>query len=167
MRILSVLCMLVLLLAPSFSLAHPHFNKTVSVKLPGGAEATIAYQTVPANVSHAENAPDGTFVTPRRPSLELSAAVSAGGTELPAGQYTIGVVKNGADDWSMGLYKGGLNRGDTPDMANVIKLDSMYSSSMGTADHMLIDITPGHGTFEGKAVLTLHFGTMYLAGVLS
>ena len=167
MRILSVLCMLVLLLAPSFSLAHPHFNKTVSVKLPGGAEATIAYQTVPANVSHAENAPAGTFVTPRRPSLELSAAASSGGTEIPAGAYTIGVVKNGADDWSMGLYKGGLNRGDTPDMANVIKLDSMYSSSMGTADHMLIDITPGHGKFEGKAVLTLHFGTMYLAGALS
>ena len=69
MRILSVLCMLVLLLAPSFSLAHPHFNKTVSVKLPGDAEATISYQTVPANVSHAENAPVGTFVTPRRQAV--------------------------------------------------------------------------------------------------
>ena len=52
-------------------------------------------------------------------------------------------------------------------MSKVIKLDSMYSSSDGTAEHMLIDITPGHGKFEGKAVLTLHFGAMFLAGTLS
>ncbi len=38
---------------------------------------------------------------------------------------------------------------------------------MGSADHMLIDITPGSGKFEGKAVLTLHFGTMFLAAALS
>ena len=167
MRILSVLCVLVMLLAPSFSLAHPHFNKTVSAKLPSGAEATIAYNTTPANLTRAEDAPTGTFVTPRGPSLELSAAILSGGTEVPAGKYTIGVIKNGADDWTMGLYKGGLARGTEPDMANVIKLDSMYSSAMGSADHMLIDITPGSGEFEGKAVLTLHFGTMFLAGALS
>jgi len=167
MRMLSVLSMLVLLLAPSFSLAHPHFNKTVTAKLPSGGEATIAYNTTPANLTHAEEAAVGAFVTPRRPSLELSMAASSGGTEIPAGKYTIGVIKNGADDWTMALYKGELNRGDTPDMANVIKLDSMYSSSMGSADHMLIDITPGSGKFEGKAVLTLHFGTMFLAAALS
>jgi len=32
---------------------------------------------------------------------------------------------------------------------------------------MLIDITPGHGKFEGKAVLTLHFGSLFLMGVLA
>ncbi len=167
MRILSVLCMLVLLLAPSFSLAHPHFNKTVSATLPGGAEATITYVTTPANVSHAESAEVGAFITPRRPTLELSAAASSGETEIPAGKYTIGFIKNGADDWTMALYKGGLNRGDTPDMENVIKLDSMYSTEMGSADHMLVDIAPGSGKFEGKAVLTMHFGNMFCAGELS
>jgi len=35
------------------------------------------------------------------------------------------------------------------------------------AEHMLIDITPGTGGFEGRAVLTLHFGNLFLAGVLS
>ena len=166
MRILSVLSVLALLLAPSFVLAHPHFNKTVSVKQ-GGAEATISYVTTPANVSRAESAEVGAFITPRRPSLELSAAASSGETEIPAGKYTIGFVKNGADDWTMALYKGGLSRGDTPDMANVIKLDSMYSTEMGTAEHMLVDIAPGSGKFEGKAVLTLHFGTMFCAGELN
>lgn len=167
MRILSVVCVLVMLLAPSFALAHPHFNKSVTAKLPSGAEATISYNTTPANLTHAESAAAGTFVTPRRPGLELSAEAMSGSTAIPAGKYTIGVIKNGPDDWTMALYKGGLERGDTPDMANVIKLDSMYSSDMGSADHMLIDITPGHGNFEGKAVLTLHFGTMHLSGALS
>lgn len=166
MRILSVLCMLVLLLAPSFSIAHPHFGKTVTAKLPSG-DATITYGTTPANLMHAESTPVGTFVTPRGPKLTLTGAASSGGTAIPAGEYTIGVIKNSADDWTMGLYTGGLERGVTPDMSKVIKLDSMYSSDMGSADHMLLDITPGHGKFEGKAVLTLHFGTMFLAGALS
>ena len=32
---------------------------------------------------------------------------------------------------------------------------------------MLIDITPGHGRFEGKAVLTMHFGSLFLSGLLA
>ena len=43
----------------------------------------------------------------------------------------------------------------------------MFSSDKGTAPHMLIDITPGSGRFEGKAVLTLHFGSLFLAAVLA
>jgi hypothetical protein len=31
---------------------------------------------------------------------------------------------------------------------------------------MLIDVTPGHGKFEGKAVMTLHFGSLFLSGLL-
>ena len=166
MKNVSVLCVLVFLLAPSFALAHPHFSKTVTAKLPSGAEATITYGTTAANLSRAESAPTGTFVSPRRPKLMLSAAASSGGTAIPAGEYTIGVIKN-ANDWTMALYKGGLGRGETPDDAKIIKLDSMYSSEGGSAEHMLIDITPGHGKFEGKAVLTLHFGNMFLAGAIS
>ena len=167
MKIVSVLCVLVLLLTPSFALAHPHFNKTVTAKLPSGAEATISYGTTPANLGRAESAEVGTFVSPRGPKLMLSAATMSGSTEIPAGEHTIGVIKNGANDWTMALYKGGLSRGETPDKAKILKLDSMYSSDSGSAEHMLIDITPGHGKFEGKAVLTLHFGTMFLAGVIS
>ena len=42
----------------------------------------------------------------------------------------------------------------------------MFETGKGTAEHMLIDVTPGHGKFEGMAVLTLHFGTLFLAGSL-
>lgn len=164
---LILLILLVGLVMAGIALAHPHFNKSVVVKLPNGAEATIAYNTTPANMEHAESAAPGTFVTPRRPKLTLSAEVASGGATIPAGDYIIGVVKNGANDWTMALYPGEIPRGETPDTAKLIKLDSMYSAQAGNAEHMLIDITPGSGKFEGKAVLTLHFGTMFLAGALS
>jgi hypothetical protein len=166
-RFVSASVVLAVVLAPALVLAHPHFNKTVTCQLPGGAEATITYNTTPANMANADSAAVGTFITPRRPSLKLSADVTAGGVTLPAGEYTIGVIKNGSNDWVMALYKGGLPRGADPDMANVIKLESVYSANNGEAEHMLIDITPGHGKFEGRAVLTLHFGTMFLEGALS
>ena len=53
-----------------------------------------------------------------------------------------------------------------PDPTKVIKLESAFDPKIAPADHMLIDITPGHGKFEGKAVLTLHFGTLFLSGLL-
>lgn len=147
--------------------AHPHFRKTVTADLPGGVKATISYQTVPANESHAQNAQAGTFVTPRRPVLTLSGQVQAGSVTLPAGDYTIGVIKNSSGDWTLALHPGQLGRGDNPDMSKVIKLDSLFSNSRGTSEHLVIDITPGHGKFEGKAVLTIHFGTLFLDGALS
>lgn len=158
---------LVLMIGVGTLAAHPHFSKTVTVTLPSGVEAKITYATTPANEMHATGAEVGTFITPRRPVLTLGAELSAGGATLPAGDYTIGVIKNGENDWVMALHPGKLSRGDAPDMSKVIKLDSMYSTEEGTAEHMLIDITPGSGKFEGRAVLTLHFGSMFLAGALS
>jgi len=149
------------------ALAHPHFNKTVTTSLPQGVEAKITYNTTPANEARAQSAAVGAFVTPRGPVLDLSGEVKAGSATLAAGQYTIGVIKNAENDWTLALYPGRLGRGDTPDATKVIRLDSMFSADKGGAGHMLIDITPGDGEFEGKAVLTLHFGSLFLAGALS
>jgi hypothetical protein len=149
------------------ALAHPHFQKTIVVKLPSGAELTLTYNTTPANELRAAEVKVGSFVTPRRPVVKLSAELKAGAVTVPAGEYTLGVVKNGEKDWTMALYPGAIERGTTPDPAKAIKLESTYSGDQGKAEHMLIDVTPGGGRFEGKAVLTLHFGTMFLAAALS
>ena len=154
-------------LAGAVALAHPHLNKTVTAVLPQGPEVTITYNTTPANELHAQNAKVGEFVTPRRPVLKLSADLKNEKLTLPAGEYTIGVVKNGEADWTLALYPGRLQRDEKPDATKVIKLESMFETGKGTAEHMLIDVTPGHGKFEGKAVLTLHFGTLFLAGLLA
>ena len=153
-------------LLPATAISHPHFNKTVSAELPSGVSVKISYTITPANESRAENAPAGTFVTPRGPRIELSGDVSAGDTSIPAGEYTIGVVKGEDDAWTMNLYPGRLGRREQPDMAKLIKLDSYYSKDAGTADHMLIDLVPGSGKTEGRIVLTLHFGSMFLEGVI-
>jgi hypothetical protein len=147
-------------------MAHPHFRKTVTVKL-GNVDATLTYQTVPSNEMHAQKAKVGTFITPRAPRLTLSGELKAGTVTIPAGEYTIGAIKNSDSDWTMALYPGQVARGTEPDMSKMIKLDSMFSTTQGTAEHMSIDITPGHGKQDGKAVLVLHFGTLYLAGALS
>ncbi len=154
------------LLATGVLMAHPHFRKTLTVELPGGVEATVTYQTTIANPSRAQDAQIGTLLVPRGPRLQLSGDISSGSTTIPAGEYTIGVIKNGEKDWTMALYPGRLGRRDTPDMSKVIKLDSIFSDSKGTAEHMVIDINAGFDKFEGQPVLTIHFGGLFLAGAL-
>ena len=86
---------------------------------------------------------------------------------IPAGEYTIGVIKNSEKDWTLALYPGRVARGQAPEVAKAIRLDSMFEGNKGTAEHMLIDVTPGHGRFEGKAVLTMHFGSLFVSGLLA
>jgi hypothetical protein len=158
---------LFLLVAATAVLAHPHFNKVVKVTLPSGPEVTITYGTTPANELNAQKVAVGEFVVPRRPMLKVSADLKAGSVTIPAGDYTIGVIKNSDTDWTLGLYPGTIPRGEKPDMAKLIKLESLYSTAMGKSDHMLIDIEPGSGKLENRAVLTIHFGSMFLAGALT
>jgi hypothetical protein len=146
-------------------LAHPHFDKTVTAKL-GAVTATITYNTTPSNEGRATNSPVGQFVTPRAPQINFSAEVKAGTVTVPGGNYTIGVIKNSATDWTMALYPGRPGQGGVVDATKLIKLDSIFMSGQGLADHMLIDVTPGKGKFEGKAVLTLHFGNLFLSGLI-
>jgi hypothetical protein len=162
-----MLLTVLLLVVTAAVMAHPHFNKVLKVTLPGGQEATITYGTTPANELNAQKVAVGEFVVPRRPMLNISAELKAGSATLSAGDYVIGVIKNSESDWTMALYQGQLGRGAKPDPAKLIKLDSMYSTSMGKSDHMLIDIEPGSGKLDGRAVLTIHFGNMFLAGALT
>ena len=157
------------LLTAAVVMAHPHFNKTVTAKLPSGVDATISYNTTPANEIRATEAAVGKFVTPRRPTLKLSGEIKSGAVTVPAGEYTIGVIKNAENDWTMALYPGVIARGSEAavDVAKAIKLESSFSTANGAAEHMLIDISPGDGKFAGRAVLTLHFGHLFLAGALS
>ncbi len=164
MKRIAVLSVVLCIVASIF--AHPHFRKTLTVKL-GEVEATLTYQTATANESRAANTAVGSFVSPRGPRLTLSAALTSGATSIPAGEYTIGVVKESASDWSIALYPGRLGRGATPDKSKIIKLDSVYSNSNGTREHMMIDITAGQGKLAGRAVLFIHFGSMSCAGALT
>ncbi len=156
-----------LLGTPAITISHPHFNKTITANLPGGVAVTIAYTTVPANEDHTKKAAVGAFLTPGRPMLKLSGDLKAGEMTIPAGDYHIGVMKKAENDWVLVLHPGQVPRGQTPDTEKLIKLDSMFSTAHGVAEHSLIDLTPGSGKFEGKVVLTIHFGSLFLAGLVS
>lgn len=159
--------LILVLMGTTILVAHPHFAKSITADLPGGVKATIAYRTTPANEEHARSVQVGSFVTPRGPSLSLSGDITAGSVNVPAGEYTIGVIKNSATDWTMALYPGRVSRGAAPDMSKVIKLDSMFTSSGGNAAHLVVDVQPGHGRLAGKSVLILQFGSLFLDGALS
>ncbi len=163
-NVIAVLAVFALL--PAIAIGHPHFNKTVSAELPNGVSVKISYNITAANEAHANSAAAGTFVTPRGPRIELSADANAGDVSIASGEYTIGVIKGEDGGWTMALYPGRIPRGEQPDMAKMIKLDSHSPADAGTADHLLIDLVPGSGAAEGKVILTMHFGSLFLAGVI-
>jgi len=152
-------------LATSLLWAHPHFPKEVTAELPSGATATIKYTTVPSNESHAVNAAIGSFVTPRGPQITFSADVKSCSTTIAAGAYTIVVIKDGDNAWTLALHPGQVNRRSPADPAKLIKLDSEFRKAENV-EHLSVDIVPGHGRLEGKTVLSLRFGTMACEGAL-
>ena len=162
-RTLSLTALLVVGISAT-ALSHPHLTKSVKATLPTSkVEANINYYTVPANMTHIEKIAVGGFA-PSRAVLSLSGATSSGATSVPAGEYTIGAVRN-ASDWTLALHPK-LARGDQPDSSKLIRLRSSFSTSEGTAHHSDFDVMPGHGSMKGKAVLIWHFGNLYLAGAL-
>jgi hypothetical protein len=156
---------LAVLAAAALAFAHPHFNKTVSTSI-NDVEVSVSYNSTDANMERVAAVEAGTFVSPRGPRLNISGDVMAGDMTIAAGEYTIGVIKGADGAWTMALHEGRIPRGEMPDMGKVMKLDSRYSDQMGTADHMLIDITAGSGDFAGKPVLTIHFGNMHLQAAI-
>ena len=162
------LAMALMLLSGSLAMSHPHLLKTVTTKLPGGVDVTLDYLTVPVNETYVKQAAVGEFISTRRaPKVKLSGELKAGNVTLPAGEYVIGVIKNADNNWTMALYPGQLGMNEKPDKAKLILLDSAFSNTAGTSEHMLIDISPGSGKFEGKVVLTWHFGSQFLAGAIN
>jgi hypothetical protein len=60
------------------------------------------------------------------------------------------VIKNSETDWTMALYPGAIHAGgEAVDVAKAIKLESLFSTAHGAAEHMLLDISPGDGKLEG------------------
>lgn len=160
-----VLLACLVLLTATVVVAHPHFQKTTSVNL-GENKVSVSFFTVPANMSHLDGVADGDFVSPGQPRLEVAANLKAGSATIPAGTYQVGAVKKGSG-WTMVLYPGQVGRGEKPDLSKAITLDSQFNKSAEPVEHLVVDIGPGWGSSEGKAVLAIGFGNLWLDGVLS
>lgn len=161
-----MLILAVVLLSATALVAHPHFQKTTSAQLTEDVEVSLTFFTIPANMEHLATIANGDFVSPGLPKFKSTTAITAGMATIPAGTYTVGVIKNGSEDWTMALSPGELAFGASPDMSKLIKLDSAFFKSNDDSGHLVVDIFPGEGKFEGKAVILLGFGTMWVQGLI-
>ena len=161
-----VIALAVVLLTATALIAHPHFQKTTSAKISEELELSLSFFTVPANMEHVAKIGVGEFASPGLPKFKASSAVMAGSANIPAGTYTVGVVKKSDSDWQMVLSPGELAFGDSPDMAKLIELESSFRMSKEPVAHLVVDIFPGDGEFEGKAVILLGFGSMWVQGLV-
>ena len=66
----------------------------------------------------------------------------------------------------MVLSPGELAFGDSPDMSKLVKLDSMFTQGNDPTGHLIVDVFPGEGKFDGKAVILIGFGTMWVHGLI-
>ena len=153
------------LLATPIAVAHPHFQKTTTLKI-GTTEISISYFTVPANMKHLEKIEEGQFVSPGRPKLTLSADLSTGLEAIPAGTYQVGAIKQAAG-WTMVLHPGEVAADAQPDPSRIIRLDSQFHTLGNPIQHLYVDIVPGSGGARGMSVLLIGFGVMRLDGVIS
>ncbi|MEE8349415.1 MAG: hypothetical protein V3R94_07585 [Acidobacteriota bacterium] len=147
--------------------AHTHLGKTVTTNLPGGIEVSVSYSMTPAPEIDPAAAPVDTFINPWAPLLRVSQPVKLGSADVAMGMYTLGLIKSGSGEWALALHPGRLVRKEAPVGPQVIRLDSMYSSSEGTADHLVVDFSLGKGKLEDKVVVTFHWGSIYLAAELA
>ena len=51
-------------------------------------------------------------------------------------------------------------------MSKLIKLDSMFATRNDPTGHLVVDVFPGEDKFEGKAVILIGFGTMWVHGLI-
>ena len=160
----SLLILLTAGLVMSLVLAHPHMRKSVTAKL-GDSEVTLQYFTAPTNMEHVGKVAVGDFR--RGAGFKVGADLQAGETTIAAGDYTVGCIRDGEKAWTMVLSPGQLRRGESPDRSKLIKLDSHFSTEMGSVDHVTFDISPGSGALSGRAAVVWRFGNHYLAGAIS
>ena len=160
----SLLILLTAGLGMSLLLAHPHMRKSVTAKVDGN-DVTLEYTTSPINMERVSKVGVGDFQ--RGANLKVGADLQAGEATIAAGEYTVGCIRDGEKAWTMVLYPGKLGRGESPDKSKLIKLDSHFSTEMGSVDHVMFDISPGAGSLSGRATVVWRFGDHYLAGAIS
>jgi hypothetical protein len=66
----------------------------------------------------------------------------------------------------MALCPGRVRVGETPDASRLVRLASRFVRAADAVEHIVLDISPGEGTFKGRAVVTIRFGAFRLEGAL-
>ncbi len=146
--------------------AHPHFRKTVIATLPD-LEVKLAYTTLPWNPAHLAEVKEGFVFHCGGATVEFNKPVKIGAQELAAGKYLLRARAKDVNNWTFILLPAPPDRNTQPDMTKAIELATKTLTGQPIQQHLSLDITPGHGDTDGKALFVLNWGDRQLEGVLA
>ncbi len=146
--------------------AHPHFRKTVIARLPD-LEVKLEYVTLPWNPAHLAEVKEGFVFNCGGATVEFNKPVKIGEQELAAGKYVLRARAKDVDHWTFILLPPPPDRNTPPDMSKAVELATKTLTGQQVHQHLSLDITPGHGDTDGKALFVLNWGDRQLEGVLA
>ena len=147
-------------------IAHPHFTKTVAAKTPEG-EISLSFMTYPYSDDHLAQVSEGFVFHCGRAKLTSTAALSAAGQPIPAGDYLVRAVANSVDDWTLILIPAeGMENSNSADLSKGMRLSSRTQTGLPSSHHLDVDLYSGHDETDGKLILAVSFGERRVEGVL-
>ena len=146
--------------------SHPHFRKSVVARMPD-LEVKLDYTTYPWNPAHLAEVQEGFVFNCGNATIELSKSVKPGAVEIPAGKYLLRARAQSVDNWTLILIPAPPDRNTPPDMTKAVDLQTRTLGGRLVFDHLLLDVSAGHGDTDGKGLIVLAWGDRQLEGVLA
>jgi len=163
---LPILVILSVLIISIVAGSHPHFRKIVTAKLPD-LELKLEYTTYPWNPSHLAEVKDGFIFHCGNASVELSNAAKHGSVTVPAGKYQLRARAKDVDNWTFLLIPVPEDRNAKPDITKAVELPTKTFTGRPVRNHLLLDVSAGHGETDNMALFVLLWGDRELEGVLA
>ncbi len=142
------------------AIAHPHFPKTVEMKLGFTKDAPtikVSHITVSFDQALFEQTKEGDVWHLGGASLETSADVKIGGHEVGKGSYRLLTRKTKSGDWELLLDKGGkpFSKDLTPD---AFAIATTFEKGQPKHEHLQLDLQPSGDKSATVLNLEAHFG---------
>ena len=159
---IALLCFLAGLILP-----HPHIRKTVGASAQG-VQLKLSYFTLPYNAEHMADVEEGFVFHCGRATLEISGEIESSGVKVSTGQYDVRAKALTADEWTLLLIpKAPEGSEGQQEPGREISLESRSMKGQHSAHHLNLDLTSGHGSTDGKLILSVAFGPRTVEGVLT
>lgn len=150
--------------------AHPHFKKTITASINKGPELTLEHVTYPYNEDHLKEVKPGFVFHCGRAKLNISKEVESGKTKIPAGTYLLRAKAKSVDDWTLVLIPESAvkSQADMPKaVESALALETKTLTGRPNAEHLELNITPGHSKAGDQLILSVSFGSRTVEGLLS
>lgn|SRR5262245_1032708 len=149
------------------TVAHPHFNKTVTASVKG-LELKLTYYTLPYNAKHLEGIKEGFVFHCGRAKLNVVGDMTVGSTKLGTGTYLLRARAKSADEWTLVLIpEAQAGDAQNPDMSKGISLETKSFAKQSELHHLDLNLTGGHADTDGKLMVTVSFGSRRIEAAIT